>query len=99
MFWVKVFRTKFDLVVAACDEDIIDKVLNYKDLKIKISRNFYGERLIKGEILLKILSKATIANLFGKRVVELAEKNGFISRENIIVIDGIPHAQFVKIEV
>jgi hypothetical protein len=33
----------------------------------------------------------------GKNIVELASKNGFIVKENVILIDGVPHAQFVKL--
>lgn len=97
MFWVKVFPTKHDMVIAICDEDIIDKELKYKDFKIKVSKNFYGGKLVGEEIIKKLLDKATIGNLMGKNTVSLAEKNGFITKENIISINGIPHAQFVKI--
>jgi|YelNatPaOPRAMG01_1025707.scaffolds.fasta_scaffold19059_4 hypothetical protein len=96
MFWSKVFQTKYDLVVAICDEEIIDKEID-KKLKIKVSKNFYGGKLIDEEVALKLMKKATIGNLIGKKIVELAEKNGFITRENIILINGISHAQFVKI--
>lgn len=96
MFWSKVFQTKYDLVVAICDEELIDKEID-KKLKIKVSKNFYGGRLVDEEIALKLMKKATIGNLIGKNIVELAEKNGFITRENIILINGISHAQFVKI--
>jgi hypothetical protein len=97
MFWCKVFSTKYDLVVAICDEDLIDKEIETKELKIKISKNFYGEKLIDEKIALRLMKKATVCNLMGKNIVELAEKNKFIIKENIIFINGIPHAQFVKI--
>jgi hypothetical protein len=94
MFWSKVFQTKYELVVAICDEELLDKKIG-KKFKIKISKEFYGEKLIDENVALKLMKKATIGNLIGKNIVELAEKNGFIIKENII--DGIPHAQFVKI--
>jgi len=96
MFWSKIFNTKYDVVVAICDEELIEKEID-EELKIKISKNFYGEKLIDEEIALKMMKKATIGNIIGKSIVELAEKNGFITKENIILINGIPHAQFVKI--
>lgn len=43
------------------------------------------------------MKRATIGNLMGKEIVELANQNGFIIMENVIFINGIPHAQFVKI--
>jgi len=97
MFWAKVFRIKYDVVVALCDEDILDKEIKWKKIKVKVSKHFYGERLIDEKIAVKLMEKATIGNLFGKEIVSIAKKNGFITKENIILIDGIPHAQFVKI--
>lgn len=98
MFWGKVFATKHDLVIAICDEELIDKKLRIKKLEIKISKKFYGERTINDEATaVRMMERCTIGNLIGKRIVKLAEKNGFITKENIIFIGGIPHAQFVKL--
>ncbi|MEM7825586.1 MAG: DUF424 family protein [Candidatus Aenigmatarchaeota archaeon] len=96
MFWGKVFQTKYDLVVAICDEELLDTEID-KKLKIKVSKNFYGGKLIDEEIALELMKKATICNLIGKKIVELAEKSGFVTKENIISINGVSHAQFIKI--
>ncbi len=100
MFWTKIFTTRTEIVVALCDEDILEKVLEFKktNAKIKVSKYFYGEHLVDENIVLKLLNRATVGNLMGKNVVTFAEKHGFISKENIINIDGIPHAQFVKLQ-
>ncbi len=100
MYWTKLFTTRTEIVVALCDEDILDKIMEFKKTgaKIKISKYFYGDHLVDESIVLKLMDRATIGNLFGKDIVGLAEKHGFISKENIINIDGIPHAQFVKLE-
>ena len=100
MYWTKVFATRTEILVALCDEDILDRVIEFKKTgaKIKISKYFYGEHLVDENIVLKLMGRATIGNMFGKDIVTLARKHGFISKENIINIDGIPHAQFVKLE-
>jgi len=100
MYWTKIFTTKTEIVVALCDEDLLDKVIEFKKTgaKIKVSKYFYGEHLVDESIVLKLLDKATIGNLIGRNSVDLAEKHGFILEKNIINIDGIPHAQFVKLE-
>lgn len=97
MFWAKAFRTRYEIVVAICDEKLLDKELTWKRLKIRVSKGFYGEKLISEAIAVKLMEKATIGNLFGNEIVAIAKKNGFITRENIILIDDIPHAQFVKL--
>ena len=97
MFWAKVFQTKNDLLLAVCDEDLIEKELSLKNYKIKVSRNFYGGKLVSEKIALILMKKATIGNLIGKETIKIAVENGFIAHENIILINGTPHAQYVKI--
>lgn len=96
-FWSRIFRTKYEVIVAICDENLIERNLKFKNFDLKISKKFYGEKLIDELEAIKIMEIATIGNLFGKNIVKLAEKHGFISKENIIFIQRIPHAQFVKI--
>jgi hypothetical protein len=99
MFWCNVFIDKKDVVVVICDEELLGKKLKLKEKKItvEVSKKFYGGKLVDENVAVNLLSKATIGNLMGKRIVELANKNGFIVKENVILIDGIPHAQFVKL--
>ncbi len=97
-YWCNIFSTKEEIVGAICDEELLGKELNFKSVKVVIGEKFYGGRLIDEEFAKKVLEKSTIGNLFGKRIVDIAQKNGFITDENIIVIDGTPHAQFVKLK-
>jgi hypothetical protein len=99
MFWCNVFTDKKDVVVVICDEDLLGKKLKMREkrITIEISEKFYRGKLIDEEKAIKLLNKATIGNLMGKNIVELASKNGFIVKENVILIDGVPHAQFVKL--
>ena len=99
MYWTKVFSTRTEIIVSLCDEEILEKVIEFKKTgaKIKVSKHFYGEHLIDENIALKLLNRATIGNIIGKKSVELVQKHGFISKENVINIDGIPHAQFTKL--
>ena len=97
MFWGKAFVVKPDIVVAICDENLLDKKIKTKEFDIEINKNFYGDKLIDESLAITLMKKSTIGNLIGEDIVNLAEKNGFITRENIIFINGVPHAQFVKI--
>jgi hypothetical protein len=98
MFWCNIFQTRYEVVVAICDEDLIEKVLDRKERKIKVSRDFYGGQLVDEKMVVKLMRNATIGNLIGKEAVEVAGRNGFISKDNIILIDDVPHAQFVKLK-
>ena len=99
MYWANLFTTKTEIVVAICDEELLEKEIEFKKkgATVKVSRHFYGGRLVDERVVLRLLKEATTGNLIGKMVVKLALQSGFISKENIIDIDGIPHAQFAKL--
>jgi uncharacterized protein len=98
MYWAKIFLVKHEIVLAMCDKELIGKKLKGRHGDVKVDRNFYGEKVIEDEAMaVKLLVHCTIGNLMGKRIVTLATKKGFITKENVISIGGVPHAQFVKI--
>jgi uncharacterized protein len=98
MYWAKIFLVKQEVVLAMCDKEIIGKNLKGRHGDVKVERTFYGERIIDDEkMAAKLLKHCTIGNLMGKRIVALALKEGYITKENVISIGGVPHAQFVRI--
>ncbi len=97
MFWCRTFRTEKDLVVAACDENLLERELSFNDFRVKVKKEFYGGKLVDEQIVAKLLKKATIGNILGKEIVAIAASSGLIEPDNLVYIDGIPHAQFVKL--
>lgn len=96
-YWCKIFQTRQDLVGAFCDKSVLGKELEDERFKIKVSKHFYGGVLVSEKVAVRVMSRITIGNIIGKDVIEIAKENGFITEENIILIDGVPHAQFVKL--
>jgi hypothetical protein len=95
MFWCKTFKAKGQFVVAICDEDLLGKKIE-NDVKITVEESFYRGELIDENKALEFMKKSNICNIIGKSIVELALKNKFIMKENIIFIGDIPHAQFIQ---
>ncbi len=82
-------------IVAVCDNELIGKKFEEKNLQLDLASNFYrGEEKTEEEAI-KIFHYAYIINFVGKRSVELALKQGIISGNNIIYIKKIPHAQAI----
>jgi len=97
-FWSKVIKTKFEILVAICDEELVGKEIEIeKDFRVIVNERFYKERLIDEREAVELMEKATIGNLIGKRIIEVAIRENIISPESVILIGGIPHAQFIKI--
>lgn len=82
-------------IVAICDEDLIGKKFEDRRLQLDLNSNFYkGEKKTKEEVL-KIFERADILNLVGKKTIEIALEAKVISKDKIIKIKNIPHAQAV----
>ena len=95
MIYVNVYRNQNEILVAACDEEILGKSFSEGDVNLKVSKGFYRGDLVPIKELSKLLSSATIANLTGNRVVEEAINLGFVEREHVIEVSGVKHAQLV----
>jgi hypothetical protein len=95
--FMKKYDTDGQVVVAVCDGDILGKKFKDGKLVLKLDENFYkGDEVCENEVKEALLC-ATIANVAGKRSVACAVECGCIDPDNVIFIDGIPHAQMVQI--
>ena len=96
MISIKIYKQGNDILIGACDEELIGKKFIDGKLQIDVTKEFYGGRIISIESLIQYLKEATIANLVGKNTVECAIKIGLINPKCVLKIKGIPHAQMVR---
>lgn len=96
MITVKVYRQRRELLVAACDEDILGKTFRSKGVKIHVSEGFYKGETADEDMLCNRLEMATIANLVGEKTIEIAIRRGFVDPGCVIRIGGVPHAQMAR---
>ncbi len=94
---MKIQHIQGEILLAAADTDLVNRDLREGKLHLKVVPEFYGETSVSDETFLSSMGLCTIANLVGKHVVDLAIRNDFIDRDNLIYIDRVPHAQFARI--
>ncbi len=95
--YIKRYDLGPDVLVAVCDVELIGRHLEEGELLLQVSESFYkGEAVTEREVVAS-LNQATIANLVGERAVKCAIENSFIAAENVIFIEGVPHAQMVRL--
>jgi len=97
MVYVKEFHGEGELVVAICDAELLGRTLREGDTSFYIDPNFYGGRKVTISEALDLLEASTIANLVGEKIVNAAIKRNLIHKNAVIYIEGVPHAQVVKI--
>ena len=92
---MRVHRVRSEFVVAACDEELLgrDLPVGTKGQTVKVTSHFYGERPVTEEELVWALKRATVANLLGEKVLDVARRGGFVGAEGHGVLGGVPHAQ------
>jgi hypothetical protein len=96
MISIKIYKQGNDILIGACDQDLVGKKFVDGKFQINVTKEFYGGRIISIETLIQYLKEATIANLVGKNAVECAIKIGLIDPNCVLKIKGIPHAQMVR---
>ena|SRR3990167_280624 len=88
------FNNRF--VIAVCDEGLLNKELDDGKRSLTVSEQFYkGDKKSENEVI-AILKDASNANLIGEEAVAAGIKAGIVSKENVAVIKGVPHAQAVS---
>lgn len=89
----KILLKKHEGVIAICDSGLVGKSFQEGKLQLDVTERFYkGEPLKEGE-LIKIMQLCPNLNIVGKESIKLGLKSGAITKESIILIQGIPHAQ------
>ena len=96
MISVKIYLHGNDMLVGACDEELLGKKFVEGKLQLEVKRSFYDGHRVTADTLRNYLERATIANLVGKKTVECGIKMGLIDPDCVITIQGIPHAQMVR---
>lgn len=94
MIRIKRYQSGRERLVAACDEDVLGQRFSEGKLRLEVTPDFYDGFQATEEDLEAQLRTCTIANLVGERVVGLAIRLGFVAQENVIRIQGVPHAQW-----
>ncbi|AEC52427.1 hypothetical protein PNA2_1512 [Pyrococcus sp. NA2] len=94
--YVKIYRIQGEVLLAACDEELLGKTFREGELKLEVKERFYKGELVDLDALEELLAEATIANLTGERVVRKAIELGYIDESRVLRIQGIPHAQMAK---
>ncbi len=95
MIRLKVYNQGKEVLVAACDADLLGKMFTEGELQLDVKPEFYDGVNVTREQFVSHLRMATIGNFVGEETVHVALEEGFIEEGGIIMIDGVPHAQMV----
>lgn len=95
MIYVNVHRSQSEVLVAVCDREILGRCFSEGDVGLDVSEVFYKGELVPLKRLSEFLSKASIVNLTGNRVVGEALRLGFLDEGRVLEVSGVRHAQII----
>ena len=93
--YLKFHRSGNAVLVAVCDCDLMGKKFVEGHLHVEILPDFFGEEKVTVQDVEQALGGATMANLVGELAVSHAIRLGYVARENVLIIKGVPCAQMV----
>lgn len=93
---MKTVETQGEKLVIVCDKELLGKIFKEGKLKIEVKKSFYDGREASVAECIEALRGATIANLLGS-IVKNAISAGIIDKNNVIEIQGVLHAQLVRL--
>ena len=90
-------RVGSNVLLAVCDCDLLGRTLREGKIVFKIKDEFYNGRKGTVEEAMGMINNSTIVNLVGKTCVDKAIAHGYVHPEAVIEIEGVPHAQIMKL--
>ena len=86
-----------NVLLAICDTEILGKTLREGKIVFNVKEEFYKGARVAIEEAVDMITNSTIVNMIGKNIVQKAIEKGYVHPEAVLNIEGVPHAQIVKI--
>ena len=90
MFSARLIRHKDSNMLNICDKELVGKTLNRDNFRLKISEEYYAEKIVEKEEARDLLLKSDNINMVGKEIIDLSINMGIGSQKGVKVIDGVP---------
>ncbi len=95
--YLNIKKSGQNVVLAVCDCDLLGRTLREGKIVFKIKEEFYKGRKASVDEAVGLINNSTIVNLVGKECVGEAIAQGFVHPQAVIKIEGVPHAQIMKL--
>jgi uncharacterized protein len=97
MIFAKLHQSGKELLLAACDSDLIGKTIILDNgAQVKLLKNFYLDKKVTEQELIQMAKNCTTANFFGQETINTLIKTKIINENSIMDLKGIPHSQLYK---
>jgi hypothetical protein len=95
--YVSLRRLEGCVLLAMCDAELLGKTLKQGKIVFHIREEFYKGSLMRLDEAVGLIRQSTVVNMVGERIVRKAVEEGWIHPDAVLEIEGVPHAQVVKV--
>ena len=95
--YVNLTKVGRNVLLAICDCGLLGKTLRQGKIIFHIKDEFYNGGKVSIAEAVGMIENSTIVNMVGKNCVGEAIAKGYVHPEAVLKIEGVPHAQIVKI--
>ena len=89
-FAARVVNHQNNRMLNMCDAELVGRTLKQSDLEVKITKSYYGDRLIDEKEAEFLLRSSSIINMAGRKTIDLSIKIGVGTEKGVKDIEGIP---------
>ena len=86
-----------NVLLAICDFEVLGRTLREGKIVFHVKDEFYNGGKVSVEEALGMIENSTIVNMVVKNCVEKAIAKGYVHPEAVLHIEGVPHAQIMKL--
>lgn len=95
--YVKLKKIGRNVLLAICDCEMLGRTLREGKIVFHVKDEFYNGGKVSVDEAVGMIDNSTIVNLVGKNCVEKAIAKGYVHPDAVLQIEGVPHAQIVKL--
>ena len=86
-----------NVLLAICDCEVLGRTLREGKIVFQVKDEFYNGGKVSVEEAVGMIKNSTIVNIVGRNCVEKAIAKGYVHPEAVLHIEGVPHAQIMKL--
>lgn len=93
----QIYEKGTDVLLAACDKELLGKKFEEEDIQLDVSESFYGGDQCNSERICDHIKRSNVVNLVGENIIDAVIDAGFGDEHDILWIGGVPHLQLLMI--
>ena len=90
MFSTRLINHKDTSMLNICDTELLGRTLNKGNFTLKISDDYYAEKIVEKEEAKDLLKSSNSINMVGKKIISLSVDMGIGTQDGVKEIDGVP---------